>query len=207
MKAGLAKDETEPQSSLWTKVGVALVGETPSLTGEFVGKCAKAEQGSCIVPSLALPPQAAQQLSKEVCPAWGGIPKAPPPYDLLGVPRPRNMAQIKEQSKTSERELSVSHEEIASLSDADFKTLVVRMLTEMIELRCKMKDEMKATQGEIKQNIQGTNSDRKKTRTQSNDLEQQEKINIQSEQNEDTRIQKHEERLTNLWDNLKHSDI
>ena len=33
------------------------------------------------------------------------------------------------------------------------------------------------------------------------------KINIQPEQNEETRIQKNEERLTNLWDNLKHSKI
>ena len=49
---------------------------------------------------------------------------------------------------------------------------------------------MKDTQNEIKQNIQGTNSDRKETRTQSNDLEQKEEINIQSEQNEETRIQK-----------------
>ena len=38
---------------------------------------------------------------------------------------------------------------------------------------------MKDTQSEIKQNIQGTNSDRKETRTQSNDLEQKGKINIQ----------------------------
>ena len=59
----------------------------------------------------------------------------------------------------------------------------------------------------MKQNIQGTNSDRKETRTQSNDLEQKEKINIQWEQNEETRIQKREESLTNLWDNLKHSSI
>ena len=33
------------------------------------------------------------------------------------------------------------------------------------------------------------------------------KINIQLEQNEATRIQKSEERLTNLWDNLKCSNI
>ena len=66
---------------------------------------------------------------------------------------------------------------------------------------------MKDTQREIKQNIWGTNSDRKETRTQSNNLEQKEKINIHSEQNEETRIQKSEESLTNLWDNLKCSNI
>ena len=37
---------------------------------------------------------------------------------------------------------------------------------------------MKDTQNEIKQNIQGTNSDKKETRIQSNDLEQKEEINI-----------------------------
>ena len=66
---------------------------------------------------------------------------------------------------------------------------------------------MKDSQNEIKQNIQGTNSDRKETRMQSNNLEQKETLNIQLEQNEETRIQKSEESLTNIWDNLKHSNI
>ena len=77
------------------------------------------------------------------------------------------------------------------------------MLTELIELGLKMKD----TQNEIKQNIQGTNSDRKETKTQINNLEQKEEINIQPEQNEETRIQKSEERLRNLQDNFKCSNI
>ena len=38
-------------------------------------------------------------------------------------------------------------------------------------------------------------------------MEQKEEINIQPEQNEETRIQKSEEKLRNLWDNLKHSNI
>ena len=99
---------------------------------------------------------------------------------------------MKEQSKTSEREL-ISNDEIANLSDGEFKALVIKMLTELIELGQKMKEEMKDTQNEIKQNILGTNSDRKETRTQSNNLEQKEKINVQLEQNEETRIQKSEE--------------
>ena len=45
------------------------------------------------------------------------------------------------------------------------------MLTDQIELGQKMKTQKKDTQNEMKQNIQGTNSDRKETRTQSNDLE------------------------------------
>ena len=38
-------------------------------------------------------------------------------------------------------------------------------------------------------------------------MEQKEKINIQPKQNEETRIQKSEETLTNLWGNLKQSNI
>ena len=49
---------------------------------------------------------------------------------------------------------------------------------------------MKDTQNEIKQNIQGTNSARKETRTQINNLEQKEEVNIQLEQNKEGRIQK-----------------
>ena len=86
------------------------------------------------------------------------------------------MAQMKEQSKTSEGELS--DEEIVSLSDGEFKILVIKMLTELIELGWKMKEQMKDTQSEIKQNIQGTNSDKKETRTQINDVDQKEERNI-----------------------------
>ena len=115
------------------------------------------------------------------------------------------MAQMKEQSITSERELS--KEKIANLSDGEFKALVIKMLRDLIELGWKMKKQMKDTQSKIKQNFQGTNSDRKETRTQSNNLEQKEKINIHPDQNEETRIQKSEEILTKLSDNLKCSNI
>ena len=66
---------------------------------------------------------------------------------------------------------------------------------------------MKAMKSEIKENVQGTNSEGKETRTQINGLDQEEERNIQLEQNEETRIQKNEERLRNLWDNFKHSNI
>ena len=38
-------------------------------------------------------------------------------------------------------------------------------------------------------------------------MEQKEEINIQPEQNEETRIQKNEERLRNLWENFQCSNI
>ena len=105
------------------------------------------------------------------------------------------MAQMVEQIKMSEKELS--NEEIASLSDAEFKTLINRILTEMVEYGCKTEEEVKAMQSEIKENVQGTNSEGKETGTQIKDFEQKEEINIQSEQNEETRIQKNE-RLKDL---------
>ena len=112
---------------------------------------------------------------------------------------------MKEQSRTSERELS--EEEITNLSDGEFKALVIKMLTDLVEYGCKLDEKMQAMLSEIKENVQGTNSDRKETRTHINDLEQKEEINIQLDQNEETRIQKNEERLRNLWDNLKRSNI
>ena len=52
------------------------------------------------------------------------------------------MAQMKEQIKTPEKELS--EEEIDNLSDAEFKTLVIRMLTDMIEYGPEIEEEAKA---------------------------------------------------------------
>ena len=109
---------------------------------------------------------------------------------------------MKEQIKAPKIELS--DEEIANISDAEFKTLVIRMLTELVEYGHKIEKKMTAMQSEIKGNVQGTNSDGKETGTQINDLDQKEEINSQSEQNEETRIQKNQERLRNLQDNFKH---
>ena len=66
---------------------------------------------------------------------------------------------------------------------------------------------MKAMKNEIKENAQGANSDGKETRTQINSVDQKEERNIQPEKNEETRIQKNEERLRNLRDNFKCSNI
>ena len=81
------------------------------------------------------------------------------------------------------------------------------MLTEMIEYSRKIKEEMKAIQSEIKKNMQGTNSEGKESGTQINNLEQKEEINIHLVQNEETRVQKNEERLRNLQENFKHFNI
>ena len=65
------------------------------------------------------------------------------------------MAQMKEQNKTPEKELNEM--EIANLCEAEYKTLVIKMLKEFIEYGNNIKEEMKFTLSEIKRNLQGTN--------------------------------------------------
>ena len=60
----------------------------------------------------------------------------------------------------------------------------------MVEYGCKVDEKVKAMKSEIKENVRGTNSEGKETRTQINNLEQKEEINIQPEQNEETKIPK-----------------
>ena len=96
---------------------------------------------------------------------------------------------MKEQIKAPEK-IQLSNEEIANLSDAQFKTLVVRMLTGMVKYGHKIEEKVKAMKNEIKENIQVTNSEEKETGTQINNLEKKEERIIQSEQNEEARIQK-----------------
>ena len=67
---------------------------------------------------------------------------------------------MKEQIKAPEKIL-LSDEEIANLSDAQFKTLVIRKLTELVEFGHKLEEKMKAMLSETKENVQGTNSDGK----------------------------------------------
>ena len=101
------------------------------------------------------------------------------------------MAQGKEQIKAPEI-IQLSNEEIANLSDAQFKTLVIRKLTELVEFGHKLNEKMKAMLKEIKENVQGTNSDGKETGIQINSVDQKEERNIQPEKNEETKIQKNE---------------
>ena len=68
---------------------------------------------------------------------------------------------MKEQIKAPEK-IQLSNEKMANLSDAEFKTLVIRMLTEMVEYGFKIEEKVKAMKSEVKENVQGTNSDRRK---------------------------------------------
>ena len=78
--------------------------------------------------------------------------------------------------------IQLSSDEIANVSEAQFKTLVIRMLQELTGYFSSIKKTqatMKIALCEIKKNIQGTNSEEKETGIQINDLEQNQGISIQ----------------------------
>ena len=86
-----------------------------------------------------------------------------------------NMAQMEEQIKTPEKEQNKMV--ISNLSDAEFKTLVIKMLNELREDLNNIKknqSEMKDTLIEIKYNLQGNNSRVNKAENQINNLEYKE---------------------------------
>ena len=69
--------------------------------------------------------------------------------------RQRNIDQVKEQIKTTEKELNKM--EISNLSDAEFKTLIIRMLKELSEdlsSKKEIQSETKDTLIEIMDNLQ-----------------------------------------------------
>ena len=95
---------------------------------------------------------------------------------------------MKEQNKTPEKELNKT--ERANLSDAALKTVVIRMLKELTEYSNNVKEKMKVILCEVKKNLQEANTEGKEARIQIKDLEHKDEINIQPEQEEETRIPK-----------------
>ena len=86
---------------------------------------------------------------------------------------------MKEQNKTPGKELNKM--EITNLSDTQFRTLVIKMLKELIEYNNNIKKtqkEMKVTLSEIKKTLQGIISGSDEARIQINDLDQKEEISI-----------------------------
>ena len=74
--------------------------------------------------------------------------------------------------------IQLSKKEIANLLDAQFKTLVIKTLTELVEFVRKPDEKMKPMLRETKENVQGTNSDAKETGIQINGVDQKEERNI-----------------------------
>ena len=85
------------------------------------------------------------------------------------------MGQMKEQNKIPDKQ--VNEMEISNLSDAEFKTLIIRMLkalNEDLDSIKKIQSEMKDILVEIKNNLQGNNSRVDEAKNQINDLEHKE---------------------------------
>ena len=104
---------------------------------------------------------------------------------------------MKEHIKAPEK-IQLSNEEIANLSDAEFKTLVIRMLTEMIEYGLKIKEKVKAMQSEIKENVQGTNSEGKEIGLKSTVWSRRKKYTFSQNRMKKQEFKKNEERLRNF---------
>ena len=64
----------------------------------------------------------------------------------------KKMAQMKEQIKAPEI-IQLSSEQITNLSDVQFKTLVIKKLTELVEFGRKLDEKMKAMLSDIKENL------------------------------------------------------
>ena len=115
---------------------------------------------------------------------------------------------MKEQVKTPEKKLNTM--EISNLADAEFKTLVIRMLKKLREDLSSIKKIQSETRDpliEIKNNLQRNNSRVHEAENQINDLEHKEAKNNQSEQEEEKTIQKNEDSISSLQDIFKQSNI
>ena len=105
-----------------------------------------------IAPSRPLPHVQRQSAATSITPPQG-TPKAPP-LKATDSPRPKKkkkMAQMTEHFKAPEK-IQLSEEEIANLSDAHFKTLVIKTLTELVEFVRKPDEKMKPMLRETKEN-------------------------------------------------------
>ena len=112
--------------------------------------------------------------------------------------RQRNVAQMKEQNKTPEKELN--RMETSNPLDAEFKPLLIRMLKERSENLKSIKKIQAETKNEliqIKKNLQG-NSRVDEAEIQINNLEYKGAKNNSSEQKEEKRNQKNEDSVRSL---------
>ena len=144
-------------------------------------------EAGAIAPSPTPPAHTASQFRDVGCPALVNTLGSTPFRNRRA--KTKKMTQMKEQIKAPEK-IQLNNEEIANISDAQFKTPIIRKLTALVKFGYKLDEKMKAMLSETKENVQGTNSDGKETGTQINAVDQKEERNIQPEKNEETRIQK-----------------
>ena len=115
------------------------------------------------------------------------------------------MAQMKEQIKAPDK-IQLSDEEIANLSNKEFKTPVIRMLTEMVECGHKIEEKVKVMQSELKIHKEPTVKGRKPGLT-STVWSRRKKEAFNQNRMKKQEYKKNKERLRNLQDKFKHSNI
>ena len=132
------------------------------------------------------------------------------------------MYQMKEQDKTSEKQLNEG--ETGNLPEKEFRIMIVNTIQdlgkrmeakvekmqemfnkELEELKNKQ-TEMNNTITEMKNTLEGINS-RITEAEQISDLEDRMVEFTAVEQNKEKRMQRNEDRLRDLWDNIKHTNI
>ena len=130
------------------------------------------------------------------------------------------MYQMKEQDKTPEKQLN--EVEIGNLPEKEFRLMIVKMIQ---DLRKRMEAKIEKTQEmfnkdleelnnkqnntivEMKNTLEGINSRITDAEEWINDLEDRMVELTAMEQNKEKRMKRNEDRLRDLWDNIKHTNI
>ena len=133
--------------------------------------------------------------------------------------RQRNTEQVKEQGKKPPDQ--TNEEEIGSIPKKEFRVMIVRMIQnlgirmqkiqetfnkDLKELKSKQTI-MNNTINEIKNSLEGINSRITEAEEWISDLEDKIVEITTAEQNKEKRMKRIEDRLRDLWDNIKHTNI
>ena len=137
--------------------------------------------------------------------------------------RQRTLYQMKEQDKTPEKQLNGV--EVGNLPEKEFRIMIVKMIQDagkrmeakiekmqemfnkdLEELKNK-KTEMNNTITEMKNTLEGINSRITEAEEGISDLEDRMVEFTAVEENKEKRMKRNEDRLTDLWDNIKHNNI
>ena len=133
------------------------------------------------------------------------------------------MYQMKEQDKTQEKQLN--EVEISNLPEKDFRIMIVKMIQDLrkrmeakiekmqetfnkdLEELKNKQTEMNNTITEMETTLEGINSRITEAEEWISDLEDRMVEFTAMEQNKEKRMKRNEDSLTDLWDNIKHSNI
>ena len=137
--------------------------------------------------------------------------------------RQRTITQMREKGKTPENQLS--HEEILSLQEKDFRLLMLKMMQDIgNKLEAKMdnlqetlskeiqdiklkQEEMQNTITEIKNSLEAANSRIQEAEERISEVEDRLVEITDAEQKREKRLKTNEESLRELWDNIKCTNI